>query len=129
MFCMSASLSVAAMPVMMALARLPDLNSCNCLIRYSGCCWSSLGWTGITELPSGAWQAAHTTAKLASPLARSGLTALAGPALACGAAGLASCAKVEKAGTVRAAANNREASSFIGGFESGEGQERLDSTM
>src|SRR5574343_171147 len=77
---MSSSLSAATMPLMMALARLPDLNSCSCLTRYSGCCWASLGLTGVVELPSAAWQEAHTAPKEASPLARSGLAEAAGAA-------------------------------------------------
>ncbi|CKT52635.1 Uncharacterised protein [Mycobacterium tuberculosis] len=34
----SCSDSIAAMPLMTGLLRLPDLNSCSCLTRYSGCC-------------------------------------------------------------------------------------------
>ena len=40
---MSSSLKAVAKPNMTALARLPDLNSDNCLAVYSGCCWASLG--------------------------------------------------------------------------------------
>ena len=35
---MSSGLSWDAKPIMTGLARLPDLNSCNCLTVYSGCC-------------------------------------------------------------------------------------------
>src|SRR5438094_1000856 len=87
---MSSSESAEAKPCMTALLRLPDLKSCSCLTRYSGCCCASLGLAGVPELPSAAWQLAHTAAKLAPPLTRSGLAALAGAATA--AAGTASCA-------------------------------------
>ena len=54
---------------MIGLLRLPDLKSCNCLTRYSGCCWASLGLAGMPELPSAPWQAAqHLAANLALAL-------------------------------------------------------------
>ena len=59
-FFMSSSDSMEAKPCMTALARLPDLNSCSCLTRYSGCCCASLGFSAMLELPSAAWQATQT---------------------------------------------------------------------
>src|SRR3990167_3308139 len=70
---MSSSDRLPAKPFMIALSRLPDLNSLSCLTRYSGCCWARLGLTGGVELPSAAWQATHTWPNKAAPLARSGL--------------------------------------------------------
>ena len=64
---MSSSLSGAAKPCMIGLARLPDLNSFSCLTRYSGCCCASLGLAGMMELPSAPWHAAQTAVKLALP--------------------------------------------------------------
>jgi hypothetical protein len=45
---------------MTGLARLPALNSANCLARYSGCCCANLGLEGMAELPSAPWHAAQT---------------------------------------------------------------------
>src|SRR6478609_3245433 len=121
MFFMSASLNWAAMGCMIGLARLPDLNSCSCLTRYSGCCCASLGLAGVPELPSAAWQAAQTAVNLASPAARSGL-ATAGAAGAAAApcspaaAGFSSAADADRQVAAREAASSREARSFISEF-------------
>src|SRR5437762_12535303 len=72
---MSASLNGAAMPFMIGLSRVPDLNSVSCLARYSGCCPCRIGLAGLPRVPSLVWQAAQTSADLAWPLARSGLAA------------------------------------------------------
>ena len=102
---MSSSLSMLAKAVMMGLTRLPDLKSCSCLIKYSGCCWANFGLAGMSELPSAEWQAAQTAPKLASPFAKSGLAA----AVAC----LASSALTENMGDARAIATKRVESNFI----------------
>src|SRR6478609_3500876 len=113
MFFMSASDSCEANACITALARLPFLNSCNCLTRYSGCCWASLGLAGVPELPSAPWQAAHTAVNLALPWLRSGLAGAA--AGAAGGAAFSSLAKEDNAGTARTAAISRIASGFISG--------------
>lgn len=95
---MSSSLRAADMPDITALARLPDLNSVSCLTRYSGCWPANLGLAPMTELPSAAWQAAHTWPKDAAPLPRSGLTA---------------CAWADNDRAASAAAPMRDAISFI----------------
>src|SRR6185369_2821000 len=115
MFFMSASDKVAAKPCMIGLARLPALNSCNCLIRYSGCCWASLGLAGIAEFPSALWQAAHTAVNLAWPWTRSGLAATGAAAGAAGWAGFSSAANTDAAGRARKAAVIKQASDFIFG--------------
>src|SRR6185369_7531168 len=127
MFFMSASDKVAAKPCMIGLARLPALNSWNCLIRYSGCCWASLGLAGMAELPSALWHAAHTAVNLACPCARSGLAA-AGAAAGAVSAGFSSAAKTDAAGIARQAAVIKQASNFIfGGLFVG--AKACDSTM
>ena len=60
------------MPCMTAFARLPALNSVNCLTRYSGCCPCRIGLAGLPREPSFVWQAAHTAVEVACPLAKSG---------------------------------------------------------
>src|SRR3990167_2460332 len=75
---MSSSDRLPAKPFMIALSRLPDLNSLSCLTRYSGCCWARLGLAGVVEVPSAAWQATHTWPNKAAPLARAGLAVWAG---------------------------------------------------
>lgn len=70
---------------MMALLRLPDFELLQLLDEVLGMLLCQLRVHGRPELPSAPWQAAHTAVKLASPLARSGLVALAGAALAPGA--------------------------------------------
>ena len=62
MLTMSSSDKAEAKPFMIAFSRLPDLYSCNCLTRYSGCCCDSFGLTGMAELPSAPWHATHTAA-------------------------------------------------------------------
>src|SRR6185369_13314879 len=114
MFFMSASDKIEAKPCMIGLARLPALNSCNCLIRYSGCCCASLGLAGMAELPSALWQAAHTAVNLAWPWARSGLAA-ADAAAGAASVGFSSAAKTDAAGIARQAAVMRQASNFIFG--------------
>src|SRR4249920_2065524 len=79
---MSSSLSVAAMPFMTALSRLPALNSVSCLTRYSGCWPCRIGLAGLPRDPSLVWQAPHTLVDVAWPLARSGLAAAAASAAA-----------------------------------------------
>src|SRR6218665_370717 len=76
---MSSSDRALTKPCITALRRLPDLNSCNCLSRYSGCCCDSLGSVTAAELPPAPWHLAHPALKLASPLARSGLVLTAPP--------------------------------------------------
>ena len=66
-----------------------------------------MGLTGVPELPSAPWQAAQAPAKLASPLAKSGLAALAAAGF-----GAASWARTKAAGVANAAANNK-ANSFM----------------
>ena len=51
---MSSSVSAAAKPCMIGLLRLPALNSCSCLTRYSGCCCASLGLAGMPRVAVGA---------------------------------------------------------------------------
>ena len=105
MFFMSSSDKAAAMPCMMAFLRTPVLYSRSCFIRYSGCCWDNLGLTGVPELPSAPWQAAHTAVNLASPATKSGLAALAGAGVA---------AKDIEVAQASTAAKREEARSFMG---------------
>jgi hypothetical protein len=78
--------SAEASGFMMALLRLPDLKSCSCLRMYSGCCCASLGFAAMAELPSALWHEAQlwllagVALNNVSPLAGSGLAALAGAA-------------------------------------------------
>ena len=71
---MSLSDSVLAKPFITGLLRLPDLNSPNCLARYSGCWPAMIGLAGLPREPSAVWQAPHTCVDRVCPLARSGLT-------------------------------------------------------
>jgi hypothetical protein len=50
---------------MMALLRLPDLNSCSCLTRYSGCWPAMIGLAGLPREPSKLWQAPQTCVAMA----------------------------------------------------------------
>src|SRR5439155_17204297 len=100
---MSASLNGAAMPFMIGLSRVPDLNSVSCLARYSGCWPCRIGLAGLPREPSLVWQAAQTSADLAWPFARSGLAA----AAAC------SCAEALAADAASRRPHSRRAADFM----------------
>ena len=68
-------LSAEAMPFMIALSRLPDLNSVSCLTRYSGCWPWMIGLAAEPREPSAVWQALHTWVAMASPFTRSAFAA------------------------------------------------------
>src|SRR5487761_2246400 len=60
---MSASLRPAAIPLIMALVREPDLNAWSALIRYPACWPARFGQAGLTLAPVAPWQAAHVAAR------------------------------------------------------------------
>src|SRR6218665_100899 len=110
---MSSSDRALTKPCITALRRLPDLNSCNCLSRYSGCCCDSLGSVTAAGVPGAPWRPWRPGRGGASPGAGPGAGLRGGGVVGREGRGAKGGATGATQDAASAAAVSKEASNFI----------------